>query len=86
MDGVTISLIVAVLGVIISITSFFASQRKTNTDDGRKMGEFMGEIHADIKNIKEDIAEIKQDRNSIDKKISKVMEEHEKKYHSRDGK
>ena len=84
MDGATVSLVVAGIGVVIAAASFFFGQKKSNNDDGRKLGEFMGEIRADIRHIKDDLRTIREDRSNIVKDIEAAIEQHEKIYHGKE--
>jgi hypothetical protein len=84
MDGATISILIAALGVVVAIASFYIGQKKSNTDDGRKLGEFMGEIRADIRHIKDDIRTIREDRNNIINDISMAIKQHEKIFHGKE--
>lgn len=75
------NILIAVAGLILAGLTFFLGQKKSNVDDGQKMGEFMGEIRADIRNIKDDINEIKKDRQDVQDSINRAIKQHEQQYH-----
>lgn len=79
--NINITVLIAVLGLILSVITFFVGQKKASADDGQEFGEFMGEIRADIRNIKEDIKEIKNDRERLKDEIDHAISEHVKAYH-----
>ena len=76
------NILIGVAGLILAAFTFFLGQKKSNVDDGQKMGEFMGEIRADIRNIKHDIEDIKRDKQNVQDSINRAIEQHEARYHS----
>lgn len=81
--NINITVLIAVLGLILSVITFFVGQKKASADDGQEYGEFMGEIRADIRNIKDDIKEIKNDRERLKNEIDHAISEHVKAYHGK---
>ena len=77
------NLIIGIVGALVAVLTFFLGPKRANIDDGQKLGEFMGEIRTDIRNIKDDINEIKKDRRDMQNAIDKAIEQHEERYHSR---
>lgn len=88
MDTSTIAVVIAAVSAIVSVVSALSNQKKNNNDDGLKLGEFMGEIRTDIKNIKETIQSIKdnhaEDRDAMNDAIKWAITEHEKIYHGKE--
>ena len=78
---IEIGIIISLIGCIIGIVSFIIGQKKSSKDDGMELGTFMGEIRAEIANIKEMISELKNDHREVDAKIKDAIEEHEKRFH-----
>ena len=81
--NINVTVLIAVLGLILSVITFFVGQKKASADDGQEYGEFMGEIRADIRNIKDDIKEIKNDRERLKNEIDHAINEHVKAYHGK---
>ena len=82
---IEIGIIISLIGCIIGIVSFIIGQKKAGKDDGLELGNFMGMIKTEIANIKDMIAELKDDykndHKEIDNKIDKAIEDHVKAYH-----
>ena len=49
---IEIGIILALISGIIGIVSFFIGQKKASKDDGMELGAFMGEVKAELANIK----------------------------------
>lgn len=81
--NVNVTVLIAILGLVLSVITFFVGQKKASQDDGQEFGEFMGEIRADIRNIKDDIKEIKNDRERLKNEIDHAINEHVKAYHGK---
>ena len=81
--NINVTILIAVLGLILSVATFFIGQKRASQDDGQEFGEFMGEIRADIRNIKDDIKDIKEDRKRFTDEIDKAINEHVKAYHNK---
>ena len=76
------NIVIAVAGLVLAALTFFLGQKRSNVDDGQKLGEFMGEIRTDIRNIKDDINEIKKDRRATNEQIERAIKQHEERYHN----
>ena len=57
---IEIGIIISLVSIIITATSFIIAQKKSGKDDGMKLGEFMGMIKTEISNIKRDDRRIKK--------------------------
>ena len=77
------NILIGAAGLILAALTFFLGQKKSSVDDGQKLGEFMGEIRADIRNIKHDIEEIKRDKQNVQDSIDRAIKQHEVQYHNR---
>jgi Sec-independent protein translocase protein TatA len=75
------NLLIAAAGLVLAAFTFFLGQKRSNIDDGQKLGEFMGEIRTDIRNIKDDINEMKKDRRATNEQIERAIQQHEERYH-----
>lgn len=76
-----INILIAAAGLVLAAFTFFLGQKRSNIDDGQKLGEFMGEIRTDIRNIKDDINEMKKDRRATNEQIERAIQQHEERYH-----
>ena len=82
---IEIGIILALISGIIGIVSFFIGQKKASKDDGMELGAFMGEVKAELANIKEMITELKNDHKEVDDKIKDAINDHEKRFHRNKG-
>ena len=78
---IEIGIIISLIGCIIGIVRFIIGQKKSGKDDGMELGTFMGEIKAEIANIKDMITELKNDHKEVDDKIKDAILEHIRAYH-----
>ncbi len=67
--------------VVIGIVGFVAGTKRQSKTDGQSYGEFIGELRANLGNIKESINEIKADINRIYLNMDEKIREHERRYH-----
>lgn len=78
--AVEISVVVSIISAIVAIVSLIANTKKSNKTDGFELGNFMGEMRAEISSIKELIGELKKDNKEVDEKIIKAIHDHELHY------
>lgn len=78
---IEIGIIISLIGCIIGIVSFIIGQKKSSKDDGMELGTFIGEIKAELNNIKEMINELKSDHKEVDGKIKDAIADHVRAYH-----
>ena len=79
-------LIVAVIGVIIAILTYFAGQKKSSNADVEKSAFFQGEITAKLDQLIKTVDKLDQKltRNTgeLHEEIDKKITEHERRYHN----
>lgn len=79
-------LIVAVIGVIVAILTYFAGQKKTSNADVEKNAFFQGEITAKLDQLIKTVEKLDQKltRNTgeLHEEIDKKITEHERRYHN----
>ncbi len=85
MNYTILTIIISAVAVIISLISFVHNQNRKNSDDGQEYGVFVGEIKTNLKFIRDDIKEIKEDLSRSakerDEAIEKAIKQHEGLYH-----
>ena len=79
-----IGTLISILAVTISVLALIFGRKDSNKKYDMDYGLFMGEIRADIKNIKDALEELKTDTKNIDYTIDMKIRDHERRYH--DGK
>lgn len=86
MDTVIISVIIAVIGCIVSILTYFAGQKKTSNEDVEKGAFFQGEITAKldqlIKTVDKLDAKLTRNTGELHEEIDKKILDHERRYHN----
>lgn len=74
--------IISILAVTLSVLSFIFGRKDNNKKYDMDYGLFMGEIRADIKNIKNALEELKADTKDINHEMDIKIQEHERRYHN----
>lgn len=85
----TLDIIIAVIGVLLAILSYFAGQKTQSNTDVEKRAYFEGEIKAKLDQLikRFDNMEEKLSKRTAElhQEIDKSIAEHEKRYHSING-
>lgn len=71
----------SILSLIVCVATFFMNNKKSNKTDGIELGSFMGEMKAELTNIKNLIEELKHDHKEVDNKIHEAIANHEAIFH-----
>lgn len=85
LNNVTISIIIAILGLALSVATYSAGQKKTNTAEVAKRAEFEGEVKAKLDLVLTRLDKFEENVNSVTAdlhdEIARQIQEHERRYH-----
>lgn len=86
MNTVIISVIIAVIGCVLSVLTYFAGQKKASNEDVEKSAFFQGEITAKLDQLIKSVDKLEQKltRNTgeLHAEIDKKIADHERRYHN----